>query len=204
MPAKDLLRPLRRLISRSLPLPAAALLAALGIGTVRAQDQGLATGPPALDISTAFVQAGWARDANAYVLGATWDWRWTKPTRWGVFTGYWESSIGRWHTKDSVQEPGSSTFVTQIGITPVFRLAPFERHPRWFAEFGIGANVLFPIYQSRRKRFSTTFNFGDHLAIGYRVGRHEIALRWQHFSNAGIRRPNPGEDFVQLRYAWRY
>ena len=31
--------------------------------------------------------------------------------------------------------------------------------------------------------------------------RHELALRLQHFSNAGIKHPNPGENFVQLRYA---
>ena len=30
----------------------------------------------------------------------------------------------------------------------------------------------------------------------------EIALRVQHFSNAGIKHPNPGEYFVQLRYSW--
>jgi lipid A 3-O-deacylase len=30
---------------------------------------------------------------------------------------------------------------------------------------------------------------------------HELSLRLQHFSNADIKRPNPGENFVQLRYA---
>lgn len=30
------------------------------------------------------------------------------------------------------------------------------------------------------------------------------ALRLQHFSNASIRHPNPGENFVQLRYARRF
>ena len=28
--------------------------------------------------------------------------------------------------------------------------------------------------------------------------RHELALRVQHFSNAGIKRPNPGENFLQF------
>lgn len=89
----------------------------------------------------------------------------------------------------------------QLGITPVLR---YSRSGRLFFEVGIGANVLAPVYRSNDKRFSTTFNFGDHVALGYRFGarqRHEVALRWQHFSNAGIREPNPGEDFVQLRYA---
>ena len=72
---------------------------------------------------------------------------------------------------------------------------------------GIGANVIVPIYHSDDKHFSTEFNFGDHLAIGRQFGDHreqEIALRLQHFSNAGIREPNPGENFQQLRYLKRF
>ncbi|WP_280151352.1 acyloxyacyl hydrolase [Piscinibacter sp. XHJ-5] len=52
------------------------------------------------------------------------------------------------------------------------------------------------------RRLSTVFNFGDHVALGHRFGeqqRHELAFRIQHFSNAGLRKPNPGENFVQVR-----
>ncbi len=90
-------------------------------------------------------------------------------------------------------------------MTPVLRL--FPGGSRWFVEGGIGANLLLPIYQSESKRFSTSFNFGDHLAIGRIFGKdggHEIALRFQHFSNAGIREPNPGENFLQIRYSRRF
>ncbi|RYG65377.1 acyloxyacyl hydrolase, partial [bacterium] len=37
--------------------------------------------------------------------------------------------------------------------------------------------------------------------LGYE-GNSEIALRIEHFSNASIQKPNPGQNFVQLRYAW--
>ena len=63
------------------------------------------------------------------------------------------------------------------------------------------------LYETDRKRFSTTFNFGDHLAVGRNFGQrseHELSLRLQHFSNGGIKHPNPGEDFIQLRYAYRF
>jgi hypothetical protein len=30
---------------------------------------------------------------------------------------------------------------------------------------------------------------------------HELSLRIQHSSNAGIKEPNPGENFLLLRYA---
>ena len=93
--------------------------------------------------------------------------------------------------------------MTQLGVTPVLRLYPKALGRGLFAEVGIGVNLLAPVYRSDDKRFSTVFNFGDHLAVGKRfAGGGELSLRIQHFSNAGIRRPNPGENFVQVRYAW--
>jgi lipid A 3-O-deacylase len=152
--------------------------------------------------TSSFIQAGVAEQASAHAVGLTWDWRWARDTRWGTVTGYLETSLGQWRSRAPRQH--GSAFVTQVGITPVFRLAPSAGGPGWFQEIGIGANLLFPVYENQAKRFSTTFNFGDHFAIGRRFGKHEFALRIQHFSNAGIKRPNPGENFLQLRYAIRY
>lgn len=152
----------------------------------------------------AFVQLGVAEDARTAVIGATWAWAWQTDWAGGRLGGYWEASFGRW---ESELDDGrtASAWVTQLGVTPVLRWTP--DHSRWFFEAGIGANVLLPIYRSKDKRFSTAFNFGDHLAAGYRFGdhgEHEVALRLQHFSNAGIRHPNPGEDFLQLRWSRRF
>jgi lipid A 3-O-deacylase len=156
--------------------------------------------------SRLFVQAGAAEQSQMLVFGAVWDWRWQKPLSSGLLTGYWEVSFGRW---SSQADPSGSSFawVTQLGVTPVLRWYPGAETARWFVEAGVGANVLAPIYRSRNKRFSTEFNFGDHLAVGWHMGaghQHEISLRVQHFSNAGIKHPNPGENFLQLRYVARY
>jgi hypothetical protein len=35
------------------------------------------------------------------------------------------------------------------------------------------------------------------------VRQRELVLRVEHFSNAGIKHPNPGENYVQLRYTHR-
>ena len=155
--------------------------------------------------STMFVQAGVAEEAQMAIVGATWVWDWYRDFSIGRLGGYWEVSIGRWNS--DVEDNGGSAWVTQFGVTPVLRLYPHSWGGRWFVEGGIGANVLQPIYRSAGKRFSTAFNFGDHLAIGRRFGidgRHELALRFQHFSNAGIKEPNPGENFLQLRYSWEF
>jgi lipid A 3-O-deacylase len=156
--------------------------------------------------SRLFVQAGAAEQAQMLVFGAVWDWRWQKPLSGGLLTGYWELSFGRWSSQAD-PNGNSSAWVTQLGVTPVLRWFPGADTARWFVEAGIGANVLAPIYRSRDKRFSTAFNFGDHLAVGWYLGaeqRQEISLRVQHFSNAGIKHPNPGENFLQLRYVTRF
>ena len=60
-----------------------------------------------------------------------------------------------------------------------------------------------PIYRTSDKRFGTVFNFGNHIGVGYRLQGStspEWSLRLQHFSNAGIRNPNPGENFLQVRW----
>jgi lipid A 3-O-deacylase len=152
--------------------------------------------------TTVFAQAGVAEHAHAIVAGATWESAWQRRWRSGVASIHWEVSAGRWTATH--EHFNSSGLVTQIGITPALRFEPSGGSSPWFVEAGIGLNVLTPIYQNGDKRFSTALNFGDHLAVGRRFGegeRHEIALRVQHFSNGGIRRPNPGEDFLQLRYS---
>lgn len=74
-------------------------------------------------------------------------------------------------------------------------------------ETGVGLTATSSRYRTRQKSFSTSFNFSTHLAVGRSFGaqrEHGIALRLKHFSNAGIKHPNPGENFLQLRYARRF
>lgn len=149
-----------------------------------------------------FVQLGRAEETRATVFGVVWPWDKAWSMGGGQWSGYWELALGRWST------PGvdgrDRAWVTQFGVTPVFRFRPHAGASRWFFEAGIGVTVMTPIYRSPSKRFSTAFNFGDHLAVGRNFGengRHELSLRYQHFSNGGVRHPNPGEDFIQLRYA---
>jgi hypothetical protein len=153
---------------------------------------------------SAFIQFGGAEHATSIAAGIGWDFGRSWRLGPGIVGGFWEIALGRWRTTGA--NGGRRTIVSQIGVTPVFRYQPGDAS-RWFFELGIGVNFTTPIYESRDKRFSTSFNFGDHIAAGYRFGaasRHEVALRFQHFSNGGIRHPNPGEDFLQLRYTRRF
>jgi hypothetical protein len=164
-----------------------------------------AEGPLASGItpSTLFVQAGVGDNrTTAYLAGATWEWNWQHRLFGTTVTGYVDADFGRWTTRQAQSE--RSTWATQIGITPVIRAEPTGRWSCWFAEVGVGPNYIIPLFRSERKRFSTEFNFGDHAAIGRAFGRQrrqEVAIRVEHFSNAGLGHPNPGENFIQLRYS---
>ena len=150
-----------------------------------------------------FVQGGTWTHVRSATLGLTWDWAWHRDYGVGTLTGYTEVALARWRTNGRAVDAG----FTQAGVTPVLRLYPHGTGAGWFAELGIGANVIAPHYHNDTRVFSSTFNFGDHVGVGRRFGAnasHELALRFQHFSNAGISHPNPGENFVQLRYAYRF
>lgn len=182
---------------------AAASLTLLLLGVnpapARAADNGALLKP-----SSVFVQAAMGdQSAHTYVIGATRDWPWQHDFSFGTATGYFETSFGRWSAEHA---PRGSSWMTQLGVTPVLRLYPVGAGTRWFTEIGVGANYILPIFNSGSKRFSTEFNFGDHIAVGHSWGnhsQHELVVRLQHFSNAGIAHPNPGENFGQLRYAYR-
>lgn len=152
-----------------------------------------------------FIQVGVGEGASMVVAGAAWDWSWRRLVASGTATGYWEVSLGRWEGRSD--EGHASAWVTQIGVTPVVRWELSNWPSGMFIEAGIGVNLLAPIYRSGNKRFSTVFNFGDHIGFGRCFGdrmQHELTLRIQHFSNGGVKRPNPGEDFLQIHYSRRW
>jgi hypothetical protein len=150
----------------------------------------------------AFVQLGGGTPTQAMTFGAQWTLPWQRAWAGGLLSSYVDASIGRWRTSDEGVE--TTAWVTQLGVTPVLRYRFDGGDSPWFGEAGIGVNVLAPVFRDGDRRFSTAFNFGDHVALGRSFGAggaQEVSLRLQHFSNAGIKHPNPGINFVQIRYA---
>ena len=155
--------------------------------------------PPAP--SAFFLQVAESARSRSVSAGLSWDLDWRQAWAGGQLGAYVEASMGHWSIENAAGDRDTAA-VTQIGLTPALRWQ--AQGSLWFIEGGIGLNLIGPTYRAGRKRFSTAFNFGDHLAVGRQFGeRHELALRVQHFSNAGIKQPNPGEDFVQLRWSTR-
>lgn len=178
-------------------LPRWALLAALSVAAGAA---GIVAALPAAaaDMSW-FVQGGDGDRANKEVtVGLTRE-LWLKPLSASAWSVYGEAAVGEWFTHD--HPDGQRSHFTHVGLTPVVRYA-FGKG--LFVEAGIGAQVVVPRFHDEGRRFSTVFQFGDHVALGKRFGEadeNEVSFRVEHFSNGGIRNPNPGQNFLELRYA---
>ncbi len=151
--------------------------------------------------TTTFVQAGVGdQKTTAYVAGVTWDLPWQYQFSVGRLGAYVEADFGRWHTDGRRGE--ETSFPTQISAVPSVRFYP--GYSPWFVEIGAGPSYIVPLFNTGQKRFSTEFNFDDHFGIGRDFGHIEVMLRAEHFSNAGISRSNPGQNFGQVRIAYRF
>jgi lipid A 3-O-deacylase len=145
------------------------------------------------------------KDTNMGRLGVQWSWN--EPLFKNdsiVLKGYWDATVGYWHTEDSA----GTHSIGDFGITPVLRLqANGSEKFVPYVELGIGAHYLTERTISQYKQFSTNFQFGDHIAAGIKFGEHDafaIAYRLQHLSNAGIDHPNPGINFHQIRLEYNF
>jgi len=147
------------------------------------------------------VQAGVAqRGTQTESIGLVWPWAWRHDAAEGQLSGITEGFISRWSTRDGDQR----LVFTQMGVLPMLRYRAEAGRSPWFIEFGVGLSVTDRIFRTNGKQFSTRFNFADGIGGGRSFGaggRQELSLRFTHFSNGGIRRPNPGENVVRLRYA---
>jgi hypothetical protein len=151
--------------------------------------------------SSVFMQAGFGdQKTDAYVAGISWDLPWRYDFGFGTLGAYVEVAFGRWHTRE---RPDETAWPTQLSAVPNLRFYP-ARLSQWFFELGAGPSYIVPLFHSGDKDFSTEFNFDDHIAMGRDFGHSEVSLRAEHFSNAGISHPNPGENFAEIRYAYRF
>lgn len=96
----------------------------------------------------------------------------------------------------------------ELGYSPVLRLErPLASARSFFVEASIGVRLLSHTRVSPERALSTAFQFSDVLGVGMqwgRDGRSTLGVRYQHLSNLGIKKPNPGMDFVQVYYTHRF
>lgn len=152
-----------------------------------------------------FLQAGSGEDGLAAAsVGALWPWAWRAQALGGQWSANTEVFIGTWRA-DALG--GGKRSYVQVGVVPLVRYTLDQGRSPWFAEIGIGLSVLNRDFVTPSKAFGTTWNFSDNVAVGRSFGdkgQHEVSLRWQHTSNGGIKKPNPGMDIGFVRYTMRF
>jgi len=144
--------------------------------------------------------------ADALSAGVMLPWAPRSSMREGPLSFYWDLFASQWRAPSSSRGEGRRSY-SQIGAIATWRWRFGDGESPWFVEAGIGASVMDRLYHAPSRDFSTAFQFTEVLGAGYSFGthgQHELSLRLQHFSNADIKKPNPGEDFVRLRYAYRF
>lgn len=151
------------------------------------------------------LKAGVGKHGTAMAgVGVLWDWDWERLRRKAELTAHTELMLNHWRA-DAVG--GGSQSLTQVVVLPTLRMQLSQGRSPWYLEVGVGASWLDRKFVTPRKEFSTQWNFYDVLGAGYAFGarrQHELGARWVHVSNAGIKNPNPGQDFLQLRYVARF
>lgn len=149
-------------------------------------------------VDSVSAEYGSGNGARLWRAGAQWKWdsKWLQAGNWHM-GGYWDLQAGQWSGS------GKNT-ITDVGLTPVFRYqqtVPSGISP--YVEGAIGFHLIQPVRLEADRGFSTAFQFGDHVGVGARFGergRYDLGLRYQHLSNAGIKKPNNGINFTQVRF----
>jgi hypothetical protein len=145
--------------------------------------------------------SGDGTDMGRVAIQWNWDMRLYQGAEWNIGS-YWDLGLGHWRNNGF---PGRNKDITEIGLTPVLRLQRNSLEGP-YAELGLGLHV-----QSDStigdKSMSTLVQFGSHLGAGYRFGvkrAFDLSYRYQHLSNAGIKKPNDGINFNQIRLQYHF
>ncbi len=170
----------------------------------------IAASPAAFAIDSMSIEYGHSDSGNVSVnmgrVGVQWSWnkKLVEAGNWHL-GGYWESDFGYW-SNNSAAKTNSS--LVDFGFTPVFRIQQTTLSPiSPYVEAGVGMHLLSKTSVSTQRQFGSAFQFGDHVGAGVRFGdkgRYDVGYRYQHLSNAGIKGPNQGINFHELRLQYHF
>lgn len=160
---------------------------------------------PSLAVDSASLEFATGNKSTITRIGAQWDWqnRWFQSAG-NHLGGYWDLTGAQIQENQYRNIRDNTKNIYDIGITPVFRYQADDKLGL-YAEAGIGAHYFSDLYDNNSRRFSTRFEFGDHIGVGYVfASKWELGLKVQHFSNGGIKKPNSGANYAVLKAAYRF
>jgi len=195
MPALDLHRRIADLTRPIIASPCArASLGILLCGLARS----------ALAVDTVFASIGGDRHIAVFDVGIGWEPWWRMPLendRLLSLRGI--AGLSYWVAPDNHDH--HSLFA--LGVYPVLRL---DLQPMGgvvpYIEGAIGFNLLSHTWIENR-RLSTAFQFGEFVGVGVSFGdklQFDLGARYQHISNADIKRPNDGLTYPSIVFQYRF
>ena len=148
-----------------------------------------------------------SNETDLYRLGLQnrWERTWFKGGAW-YLGGYWDAEFSY---MDTELENTKYDELMDLSLTPILR---YQRDPNLsngvtpYAEAGVGPHLLSKTRLGKEK-YSTALQLGSLLGIGLGFGgsgQYEIAYRYQHISNAGIKTPNDGMNLHLFRMGYAY
>lgn len=144
------------------------------------------------------------KDLDKAELTFIWDtgWKWGNPQGWLLNLDV-ELALAHWRARGGTNRHN----LFEAGVSPMFRI----EYRGWsvvpYLEAGIGVRGLSRTHTSDEHRYSTAFQFSDTVGLGISMGNRQqfsLGYRYQHISNANIKRPNPGVDFNEIYLRYRF
>jgi lipid A 3-O-deacylase len=143
---------------------------------------------------------------DSVALGVVVPWGPRRSVLGGAASFHGDLFVSQWRAPAYSGSGGHSNY-SQLGAIAGLRWHFDEGASPWFVEAGLGGTVMDHLYRTPDRVFSTRFQFTEQFGFGRSFGSqgaHELSVRWQHFSNSDIKKPNPGENFVRVRYLYRF
>ena len=121
----------------------------------------------------------------------------------GEASVYIEASTNFWRYGD----PAEYQTNVALAVSPVLK----KQFATWYGkpvfwEFGIGVSMLTE-RQFAGKDLGSHFQFEDRLGLVIELDqqkRKTLAIRYMHYSNGGLASRNPGMDFLNVAFSWRF
>lgn len=89
----------------------------------------------------------------------------------------------------------------QVSAVPLLR---YQLSQKWFIEGGIGL-TYFSRADFAKSNLGSRFHFADQLGVGYDTApNRSFGIRLSHFSNAGLKKPNPGIEVIEATFRYRF
>jgi lipid A 3-O-deacylase len=169
-------------------------LLALGAAGAHADQFGIQLAPGVAD-----------HDVKKLDLGLVWD----PGLQWWHFAGFHFTVVGEAHVAywDLEAQDAVHPNIWEFGATPVFRIIKDTGWCRPYFEAGVGVRLLSHTRLTPDRTMSTAFQFADMVGVGAQFGEHQnyqAGFRFQHLSNADIKKPNPGEDFSEIYIQYNF